>query len=137
MLQFATALTTYSAHGNTIREQMKSVRGREEALDESKRKRKALGSKAEAAEKKLAKMSPDHKNVTMQTDALNQLQAQIRQMDSEIMSEEAAMSDFKRTSTKMWMMLKFGGLQECTEKTTVCLDGCHYLTKFLLWTDRL
>jgi len=27
--------------------------------------------------------------------------------------------DFKRSSSKSWMMLKFGGLLECAEKATV------------------
>lgn len=30
------------------------------------------------------------------------------------------LSDFKRTTTKNWMILKFGGLLECAEKATVC-----------------
>ncbi|KAH8830724.1 hypothetical protein DL96DRAFT_1594084 [Flagelloscypha sp. PMI_526] len=122
MLQFATALTNYSTHETTIREHMKSVRGREEALDDSKRRRKAVVAKAEGVEKKVSKMSPEHKNLGMQTDTLNQLRDQIRQMDTEIMAEEASISDFKRTSTKMWMALKFGGLQEVTEKGTVRLQ---------------
>ena len=29
------------------------------------------------------------------------------------------LADFKRSSTKNWMMLKFGGLLECAEKATV------------------
>jgi hypothetical protein len=45
-------------------------------------------------------MGPEHKNLTAQTDMLNQLQQQIRGMDGEIMAEEAALGDFKRTSAK-------------------------------------
>ena len=40
-------------------------------------------------------------------------------MNSTIKVEEAALADFKRTSTKMWMGLKFGGLVECCEKGAV------------------
>jgi len=38
---------------------MKAVRSREEALDELKRRRKTVGSKCDAAEKKLAKTAPE------------------------------------------------------------------------------
>jgi hypothetical protein len=101
---------------------MKSVRSREEALDEMKRRRKSLASKADAAEKKLSKMSPEHKNMAMQTDTLNRLRDEIRQIDSEIMTEEAALGDFKRDTTRSWMGLKFGGLLECCEKGSVSVN---------------
>ena len=42
-----------------------------------------------------------------------------REMNSKIKLEEAALVDYKRTSTKMWMGLKFGGLVECCEKGAV------------------
>lgn len=40
-------------------------------------------------------------------------------MNLEIKAEEAALGDFKRTATKIWMGLKFGGLVECCEKGAV------------------
>lgn len=98
---------------------MKGIRSREEALDELKRRRKALISKADTAEKKLSKMSPEHKNLGVQTDTLNRLRDEIRSMDSEIMSDEASLGDYKRSRTKAWMGLKFGGLLECCEKGTI------------------
>jgi len=64
-------------------------------------------------------MNPEHKNLGMQTDLLNRLRDEIRLMDSDIMSEEAALGDFKRTASRMWVGLKFGGLLECCEKGTV------------------
>ncbi|KAJ6482545.1 hypothetical protein C8R45DRAFT_790442, partial [Mycena sanguinolenta] len=67
-------------------------------------------------------MGPEHKNLAQQTDTLNQLQAQIRQMDSEIMTEEAALGDFKRTSARALMGVKFGGLMECCEKGCVVAE---------------
>lgn len=66
-------------------------------------------------------MSPEHKNLQMQVDMLNRLRDEIRSLDTNIMSEEAAIGDFKRTATKMWMGLKFCGLMECCEKGSVRL----------------
>ncbi|KAK0186395.1 hypothetical protein F5146DRAFT_1142754 [Armillaria mellea] len=120
---FTHALTSYATHEHAIRDHMKSIRAREEALDDLKRKRKVIVSRAEAAERKLSKMSPEHKNLAMQTDTLNQLRDQIRSLDSDIMTEEAALGDFKRSTTRSMMGLKFGGLLELSEKGVafVCL----------------
>jgi predicted RNase H-like nuclease (RuvC/YqgF family) len=119
LTHFSAALSQYAAHGHPMREYLKSIRTREENLDELKRRRKAVSSKADAAEKKLSRMSPEHKNLHLQTDALNVLRAEIRSLDSDIMSEEAALGDFKRTTTRQWLGLKFGALLECSEKGTV------------------
>ncbi|KAJ3928744.1 MAG: hypothetical protein NXY57DRAFT_1019727 [Lentinula lateritia] len=119
LTQFAAALSNYASHEHAIRDHMKGIRSREEALDELKRRRKALISKADTAEKKLSKMSPEHKNLGVQTDTLNRLRDEIRSMDSEIMSDEASLGDYKRSRTKAWMGLKFGGLLECCEKGTI------------------
>ncbi|KAL0578943.1 hypothetical protein V5O48_003034 [Marasmius crinis-equi] len=116
---FANALSQYATHEHTIREHMKGIRSREEHLDELKRRRRAAVSKADTAEKKLSKMSPEHKNLHTQTDTLNRLRDEIRSMDSEIMSEEATLGDFKRATMKTLLGLKFGGLLECCEKGTV------------------
>jgi prefoldin subunit 5 len=98
---------------------MKAVRTREEALDELRRRRRSLGSQADSAEKKLAKMGSEHKNLLVQTDQLNRLHSEIRALDSEIMSEEARVGDFKRDTTREWMTLKFGGLSEMGAKGMV------------------
>ncbi|TFY70239.1 hypothetical protein EVG20_g2759 [Dentipellis fragilis] len=120
---FSSALSKFASHEQAIREHMKAVRGREEALDALRHRRKNVVSKADSAEKKLNKMSPEHKNIQVQTDALNRLQDEIRQLDSEIMTEEAHLGDFKRSSTKTWMSLKFGGLEECCEKGVIVGDA--------------
>lgn len=64
-------------------------------------------------------MDPEHKKFATQTEVLNSLRKEVRQMDSEIKLEEAALNNFKRTSTKIWMGIKFGGLVECSEKAAV------------------
>ena len=104
-----------------MRDQLKAIRTKEEALEELKRRRRTVSRKADDADKKLSKMSPEHKNLAMQTELLNRLRDEIRGLDSDIMTEEAALADFKRTSTRMWMGLKFGGLSELCEKGTVCM----------------
>jgi len=84
-----------------------------------KRRRKSLLSKAESADKKLSKMNPEHKNLAAQTDILNKLNEDIKIIGTEIMVEETNLADFKRTETRSWMALKFGGLLECCEKGIV------------------
>lgn len=118
---FSGALTQYASHEHTIRDHMKAVRSREEAFDELKRRRKSVTAKAEAAERKLNKMSPEHKNLPAQTETLNNLREEIRHLNAEIVTEEAALGDFKRTTTRAWMGLKFGGLLECCEKGMVSI----------------
>lgn len=98
---------------------MKSVRTREEALDDLRRRRRRVGAAADSAEKKLNKMSPEHKNLASQTDALNRLREEMRTMDGEIVRDEAEVGDFKRKCAKSWMQAKFGGLAECCEKGLV------------------
>ncbi|TDL18994.1 hypothetical protein BD410DRAFT_792600 [Rickenella mellea] len=115
----SSALSQFAAHEQNVREHMKAVRTREENLDDLRRRRKAVVSKADAAEKKLNKMSPEHKSVQQQTELLNSLREQIRSLDWEILTDEARLGDFKRTATKNWMMLKFGGLLEFAEKSTI------------------
>ncbi|KZT42574.1 hypothetical protein SISSUDRAFT_892176 [Sistotremastrum suecicum HHB10207 ss-3] len=115
----SSGLLAYASHEIVVRDHMKAIRTREEKLDETKRRRKAVGSKAEAAEKKLSKMGSENKNLVSQTDLLNKLREEIRMLDTEIMTEEAKLSDFKRLSTKNFMALKLGGLLEFAEKATI------------------
>ncbi|KAJ6606879.1 hypothetical protein B0H10DRAFT_1956780 [Mycena sp. CBHHK59/15] len=102
---------------------LKSIRTREEALDELKRRRKATAAKADAAERKLNKMGPEHKNLAGQTDVLGGLREMIRGMDGEIMNEEAALGDFKRHSARALMGLKFGGLREACARGAVVAEA--------------
>ncbi|KAI0372011.1 hypothetical protein BV20DRAFT_941050 [Pilatotrama ljubarskyi] len=119
LLHFSSALAAFANHEVAIREHMKAVRSREEALDELKRRRKSVFNDAEAAERKLSKMNPENKNLQQQTDLLNRLREEIRALDTDIMNEEAKLGDFKRSSARHWMGLKFGGLLECCEKGAI------------------
>ncbi|PFH49461.1 hypothetical protein AMATHDRAFT_63163 [Amanita thiersii Skay4041] len=119
LTHFSSALSQYAAHGHKIRDQLKAVRTREEALGELKRRRRNVASSADSADKRLSKMSPEHKNLVQQQETLARLRNEIRALDTEIMAEEAALSDFKRSQTRLWMGLKFGGLLECSEKGTI------------------
>ncbi|KAG1874913.1 hypothetical protein F4604DRAFT_1762928 [Suillus subluteus] len=122
LVNFAAALSAYASTHHGIRDTMKSVRTREEALDDLRRRRRRVGASADSAEKKLNKMSPEHKNLTAQTDALNRLREEMRAIDGEIVREETELSDFKRKCAKSWMQAKFGGLVECCEKGVIVGD---------------
>jgi hypothetical protein len=124
LLEFCLSLKTFSAHEQTIREHMKAVRTHEEGLDRLKARRKTVASKADSAERKLSKMDPSHKDAPAQSNLLEQLRDTIRELDSEILTGEAKLGDLKRTATKTWMILKFGGLEECCRKGLVRL-GSH------------
>jgi hypothetical protein len=102
-----------------MRDQLKAIRTKEESLDDLERRRRSILRKAEDADKKLNKMGPENKHFSMQSDSLNRLREDIRVMDSDIMLGVAALGDFKRSATKVWMGLKFGGLVECCEKGRV------------------
>lgn len=130
-MNFSAALSAYASTHHGIRDTMKSLRTREEALDDLRRRRRRVGTAAESAEKKLNKMSPEHKNLTSQTDALNRLREDMRTMDGDIIREEAELGDFKRRCAKSWMQAKFGGLAECCEKGVVSHSALSPTTLFI------
>ncbi|KAF9223075.1 hypothetical protein BS17DRAFT_782331 [Gyrodon lividus] len=128
LAHFSAAMSTYASLHHTVRDNMKAVRTHEEALDGLRRQRRRIGASAESAEKKLNKMSPEHKNLAVQSELLNRLREDIRTMDGDIVRDEAGLGDFKRKCTKNWMTLKFGGLVECCEKGIIVGDiGKHII----------
>lgn len=70
----------FTDHSANLRGCYKRIREREEALDELRRRRRATGAKAETAEKKLAKMGPENKALPNQTELLERLRADMRQV---------------------------------------------------------
>jgi DNA repair exonuclease SbcCD ATPase subunit len=123
-LEFSAALTKFAAHEQTIREHMKAIRTEEESLEELRNRRRGVGSKADSVERKLNKMDSTHKDAPAQAAQLERLRDTMRELDSEIMTGEAKLGDFKRTTTMAWMTLKYGGLEECCRKGLVRVD-CH------------
>lgn len=100
LAQLADALQVFSGRESQMRECFKRIRAREELLEESRRKRRTTATKAEAAEKKLAKMGPENKALYQQTELLERLRSEMRQMDSDIVHEESRIGDFKRQWVK-------------------------------------
>lgn len=100
---------------------MKAVRDREEALEELKRRRRTLFSKMEAADRKLASSSKS-KNLAEQQELSIRLREQVRVLDEDIVREESALRDYKRTKARAWMEIKFAGLMECCQKGRVACD---------------
>ncbi|ORX38258.1 Eisosome component PIL1-domain-containing protein [Kockovaella imperatae] len=119
--QVANAFAVYTEHSISIRGCFKRIREKEEGLEELRRRRKTTGNKAETAEKKLAKMGPENKALPQQTELLDRLRTEIRQLDSDIVVEESKVGDFKRQMVKEAMSYKFGGLEELGEK--LCIVG--------------
>ena len=102
-----------------MRKQLKVIRTKEETLDNLKRCRRNARRKAKNVDKKLSKMGSDSKNLATQKESLVHLQEEVRKMDSGIMCEETALINFKKSATRAWLGLKFGGLVQCCQKGTV------------------
>jgi len=115
----AQAIQTYAARSGDIRILFKNIRSREEALEDLLKRRRQTGNRAEREEKKLAKMGQENKNLQTQTELLQSLRDQMRQMDTEILVEEAKLGDFKRQATKEALAIKFGGCFELAEKAQI------------------
>lgn len=118
-MHFCEALNQYALHEQSIRTYLKRIRTEEEDLDKLKKERRSVGSKADSAEKKLQKMTPENKNLAEQTDLLTRLREEMKLLDVQIMNEEARLGDFKRQTSKTFLLLKFGGLVECGDKAKV------------------
>lgn len=111
---------------------MKEIRTQEENHDQLKHRRKSVASKADAAERKLAKMDTGHKDRTAQFNLLEGLRNTIRELDSEIMTGDAKLGDLKRTLAQVWMTLKFGGLEEFCRKGIVRLNRHIYSSPLMV-----
>jgi len=81
--QLGTALAVFVDHSANLRGCYKRIREREEELDELRRRRRATGAKSESAEKKLAKMGPENKQLPSQTELLERLRGEMRQVSSD------------------------------------------------------
>ncbi|CAE6540657.1 unnamed protein product [Rhizoctonia solani] len=122
LAQFSAALTQFASYEEQIRTQMKAIRSREESLDEMKRRKRVVDHKADSADRKLAKMSAEHKGRMAQVELLNELKEEGRRLEIDIVNEEAAIGDYKRRATREFLGLKFAGMVELAEKTTIIGD---------------
>lgn len=118
-----------------MQRQLENMSTRGDSLDNLKQRRNSAHRKADDTAVQLKKMSPENKYYAMHTEALKRLRTDVRKMDSEIKLEDAAFGDFKRTTTKVWMTLKFGGLHDCCQKGTV--RNFHPLLSHLFLTSCL
>ena len=98
---------------------MKFVQSRQKALVDLRRRRRDVGTSAEAAKKKLNKMNPEHKDFGVRTIDFNTREVEMAFMDKEIARQDAELGDYKRKCARDWMGFKFGGLVECCEKGVV------------------
>lgn len=92
----SSSLLVFNERQASLRAAYKRIREREEALSDLRSRRRATGNKAEAAERKLAKMGPENKQLPSQTELLEGLRGQMRGMDTDIVNEESKIGDFKR-----------------------------------------
>ena len=114
---------------------MKSIRAREEHLDDLRRRRKELSSNTDNTERKLSKMGADNKNLLAQKNHLRQLREEIRILDTDIMEKNASLRDYKRSTAKAWLGIKFGALLECCEKGVVRIQVGPLGGKFTITAD--
>ncbi|KAJ3875438.1 hypothetical protein F5051DRAFT_454575 [Lentinula edodes] len=124
--QFSVALYQYSSYQHAMREHMKAVRDREEALEELKRRRRSLLTRSQTVNRKVSKLGsasrPKAKNLADQVELANRTREQIDALNEEITNEEAALMDYKKRKARAWMEIKFGGLLECCEKGSIACD---------------
>lgn len=123
MFMFSEALNIYANHESAIRGNLKSIRVREESLHELKQRRRALSSRVNSAQMKAAKAAPGSKQYHTNQELFLRLQEDLRLMDADLAVQEASHMDFTRQSTKGFMGLKFGGLQELCNRGSVCYMG--------------
>ncbi|KAB5590816.1 Eisosome component PIL1 [Ceratobasidium theobromae] len=118
-IQLSGALMQYASYGEQIRTHFKSIRTRERLLSKMRKRRTRVDDKADTVERKLTKMAPDPAGHAAQAQLLRELKEEGQRLGVEIVTEEAAIGDYKRRATKEFMGLKFDGISELAEKLTV------------------
>lgn len=96
LTQLSNAYRTFAGHEANLRVCFKRIREREENLDQKRRQRRQLTHKAEQAERKLSKMGAENKQLLQQTELLESLRKDMRDIDADIVVEESKLGDFKR-----------------------------------------
>lgn len=78
----------------------KQLRTREEQFSQLKKNKDTLQGKIDSAEKKLAKMSPEHKDLATWTQKLSDLRNEMVGMENAVINEEAAIGDYRRQTAR-------------------------------------
>lgn len=96
----AKAEEEYADHLSNFRMYFKQLRTREEKFSQLKKNKDTLQGKIDSAEKKLAKMSPEHKDLGTWTQKLSDLRKEMLNMESSVMHEDAAIGDYRRQTAR-------------------------------------
>jgi DNA repair exonuclease SbcCD ATPase subunit len=112
-------LSTLASTEDTIRTSMKDLRTRGEALEDLRRRRRALTTQVSYTERRLSKMAPDHPNFATQQAALSELKKDIRDLNEQIAEGEVNCSKLKKASAEQWMTNRFGGIYSLAERSQV------------------
>jgi DNA repair ATPase RecN len=96
----AKAEEEYADHLSNFRMYFKQLRTREERFSQLKKNKDSLQGKIDAAEKKLAKMSPEHKDLATLSQKLADLRNEMVGMEHSVMNEEAAIGDNRRQTAR-------------------------------------
>jgi isopenicillin N synthase-like dioxygenase len=86
----SSAMQRFGEHEASIRGHYKSIRTKDEEFEELKKRRRAVGRNAETAERKLQKMGPENKNLPSQTELLERLREEMRQVGNRVIALIAA-----------------------------------------------
>lgn len=96
----AKAEEEYADHLANFRMYFKQLRTREEKFSQLKKNKDSLQGKIDSAEKKLAKMNPEHKDLPTWQQKLSDLQHEMIGMENSVINEEAAIGDYRRQSAR-------------------------------------
>lgn len=96
----AKAEEEYADHLANFRMYFKQLRTREEKFSQLKKNRDSLQGKIDSAEKKLSKMSPEHKDLATWTQKLSDLRHEMIGMENSVINEEAAIGDYRRQTAR-------------------------------------
>ncbi|WFD36085.1 hypothetical protein MCUN1_002956 [Malassezia cuniculi] len=124
---YSRAQVRFNYFVSTMRLHLKSIRAREEHFAELKNRKRALQSKIESVEKKLSRMGPENRDLAKVTGSLKEMRSDMEVMRNELISEDAAISDFKRRTIVEAIGLKAGGLMEMAEKSIVIAESMRLL----------
>lgn len=102
----------YAENLKTYRLYFKALRSKEEGFSTLKKNKDSLQKQIDTTEKKLAKMSPENKDLANVTHRLGELKNEMIGMEHSVLNEEAAVSDFRRQQSRAALLHKV---------STVCL----------------